>query len=79
MIWMRTRIEQDSIPLYVIPCFSCTSGARIDWWQTVILWLLLWAGHWPVLMPQQEPYMHLVDRPGVSVSGAGHPVAKIPL
>lgn len=32
-----------------------------------------------MLEPQQEPYMCLVDKPGVSVSGAGHSVAKIPL
>lgn len=41
------------------------------------LWLLLWVGHWDMLMAQQEPFMHLVDRPGVSVSGAGHPLTKI--
>lgn len=27
-------------------------------------------------MPQQEPYVHPIDRSGVSVSGAGHPVTK---
>lgn len=30
VLWMRARVGQGSIPLSVIPCFSCTSGASVD-------------------------------------------------
>lgn len=29
VLWMRTRVGQGSIPLSVIPCFSCTSAASV--------------------------------------------------